>query len=74
MWLHKPSQANVNTTQRFLNDGFGNVVIKFASFEISTERKYWKVVYISGYIYEKFRGNVIIRSFVTTNWTSYRLH
>lgn len=53
MWLHKPtlpSQANVNTTQRFLNDGFGNVVIKFASFEISTERKYWKVVYISGYI------------------------
>lgn len=50
MWLHKPRQANVNTTQRFLTDGFGNVVINFASFEISTERKYWKVVYIAGYI------------------------
>lgn len=43
-------------------DGFENVVINFASFEISTERKYWKVVYIAGYIYEKFSG--IIRSFI----------
>lgn len=27
-------------------------------------------LYIFQDIYEKFRGNVIIRSFVTTNWTS----
>lgn len=56
-YINQVSQCQYNS-----EDGFENVVINFASFEISTERKYWKVVYIAGYIYEKFSG--IIRSFI----------